>query len=95
MKATVCAIKSNGGKILSITGNPESWLAQHSDVHLFAGVSSEGDMLNRAPRTSVLAETLVLQRLSIVLQTGYGLTPAQYIKWHPGGMLGHLRNDEQ
>lgn len=95
LKATVCAIKNNGGKILGITGNPNSWLAQNSDVHLFAGVSSEGDVLNRAPRASVLAETLVLQRLSIVLQTGYGLTPAQYIKWHPGGMLGRLRKDEE
>lgn len=74
LKATVQAVRENGGRIVAITGNPASWLAKNADVHLFAGVSQEGDSLNRAPRLSVLAEMMVLQRLSIVLQANYGLT---------------------
>lgn len=95
MKATATAIKNNGCKIIAITGNPDSWLAKYSDVHLFAGVNSEGGPLNRAPRASIIAELLVLQGLSVVLQDKRNLSPKEYIKRHPGGMLGRLRDDEE
>ena len=72
-----------------------SWLARESDVHLYAGVPAEGGPLNRAPRMSVLAETLVLQTLSVYLQAHKDITPRQYVKWHPGGALGRLRENEQ
>ena len=37
----------------------------------------------------------MLQGLSVILQVNRGLDPKQYIKWHPGGMLGHLRENEK
>lgn len=95
LKATVTTVKRNGAKLISVTGNPESWLAKEADAHLFAGVKREGDVLNRAPRASILAETLVLQGLSIILQEIKGITPQQYVKWHPGGALGQLRENEK
>lgn len=95
LKATVQAIQNNACSVIAITGNPHSWLARQSQVCLSAGVAQEGDHLNRAPRLSILAETLVIQRLSILLQAAYGLTPQQYVKWHPGGTLGRLRENEQ
>lgn len=95
LKATVAAIKNNGCKVIAVTGNPDSWLAQQSDAYLFAGVNQEGGPLNRAPRASILAECFVLQGLSVVLQTTRGLTPQEYVKWHPGGTLGHLRENEK
>lgn len=95
LKATVAALKRNGAKIIAVTGNPNSWLAKEGDTHLFAGVKREGDTLNRAPRASILAETLVLQGLSILLQDIKGITPQQYVKWHPGGALGQLRENEK
>jgi D-arabinose 5-phosphate isomerase GutQ len=95
LKATVMAIKNNGCKIIAVTGNKDSWLAKQGDACLFAGVEQEGDVLNRAPRASILAEILVLQGLSVVLQTTRGLTPKEYVKWHPGGTLGQLRDDEK
>lgn len=94
MKAAVTAIRNNGCHVIGITGNPDSWLAQHSDVHLTAAVAQEGGALNRAPRNSILAELLVLQSLSVILQSYAGLTPQQYVKWHPGGALGALREGE-
>lgn len=95
MRATVTAVKNNGCKVIGVSGNPESWLAQESEVHIFAGVKREGGPLNRAPRMSILAETLVLQALSVALQKDKDIDPVQYVKWHPGGSLGKLREDEK
>jgi arabinose-5-phosphate isomerase len=95
LKSTVAAIKNNGCKTIAVTGNSESWLAKESEACLFAGVKQEGGPLNRAPRASILAEVFVLQGLSVVLQTTRGLTPTEYVMWHPGGTLGHLRENEK
>ena len=51
--------------------------------------------MGRAPRMSILAETVVLQALSVVLQADKEVTPQQYVKWHPGGTLGQLRENEK
>jgi len=95
LKATVLAVKNNGCHILGVSGNANSWLAKESTVHLLAGISREGGPLNRAPRSSILAEAIVLQGLSVLLQARLGLTPTQYVKWHPGGKLGELKKEEK
>lgn len=95
MKATVTAIKNNGCKIIGVSGKAESWLAKESDAFLFAGVKEEGGPLNRAPRMSIIAETFALQALSVYLQVERGLDAKEYITWHPGGALGHLRENEK
>ena len=95
MKATVAAVKANGCRIIGVTGHETSWLAQQSDVHLLAAVENEGGPLNRAPRMSILAETVVLQALSVLLQSDADVTPQQYVRWHPGGTLGQLRANEK
>ena len=94
MKATVTAIKNNGCKVIGVSGNPSSWLAKESDVHLTAHIEEEGGPLNRAPRTSILSETIVLQALSVILQQDADIDPKTYVKWHPGGSLGKLREGE-
>lgn len=88
LMATVNTLKQNGAKIISVCGNLESWLAKEGDVALYAGVSHEGDTMNKPPRSSILAEIIVLQCLSILLQYEKNLDPKQYVKWHPGGSLG-------
>ena len=95
MKSTVTAIQNNGCKVIGVSGNPKSWLAKRADAHIFAGVDQEGGPLNRAPRNSVLAEMLALQGLSVILQAQRGLTPQEYVRWHPGGALGALRDNER
>lgn len=94
LKATVLAVKNNGCKVIGVSGNPNSWLAKNSDAFLFAGVKAEGGPLNRAPRNSVLAELLTLQALSVALQVEKGWDPVQYVRCHPGGKLGQLRENE-
>ena len=95
MKATVTAVKNNSCRLIGVSGNASSWLAKESDVHLLAHVDEEGGPLNRAPRNSILAETLVLQALSVLLQADANIDPKQYVKWHPGGSLGKLRENEK
>src|SRR5699024_4268002 len=54
LKATVRTLKNNGGKIIAVTGNENSWLAQNGNVALIASVEQEGDDLNKPPRASIL-----------------------------------------
>lgn len=95
LKSTVLAIKNNGCKVIGVTGSMDSWLARESEVCLFAGVRAEGGPLNRAPRNSILAELLTLQALSVELQAEKGWDPVQYVRCHPGGALGELRENEK
>lgn len=95
LKATVLAIKNNGCKVIGVSGNPDSWLARESDAFLFAGVGCEGGPLNRAPRNSILAETLTLQALSVAVQVEKDWDPVKYVRCHPGGTLGQLRDNEK
>lgn len=95
LKATVNAIHANGCKVIAVTGNPDSWLAKHAECTLLAGVTEEGGPLNRAPRNSVNAEMLVLEALSVLLQAERDWNPEKYVRCHPGGKLGELREDEK
>lgn len=95
LKATVNAVHANGCKVIAVTGKPESWLAKHSECTLLAGVAEEGGPLNRAPRNSVNAEMLVLQALSVMLQVEKDWNPEKYVRCHPGGKLGELRENEK
>lgn len=93
LKATIQTLKENGARIIAVSGKRDSWLANQGDIFLFAGVHEEGDTLNKPPRTSILAEIIVLQALSILLQNAKELTLQEYVKWHPGGSLGaSIRN---
>ena len=95
LKATVLAVKNNGCKVIGVSGNQDSWLAKNTDAFLFAGVKAEGGPLNRAPRNSVLAELLTLQTLSVALQAEKDWDPVRYVRCHPGGKLGQLREGEK
>lgn len=95
LKSTVLAVKNNGCKIIGVSGNPNSWLAKQSDAFLFAGVNCEGGPLNRAPRNSILAELLALQALSVAIQIEQDWDPVRYVRCHPGGALGQLRENEK
>ena len=95
LKATVETLKKNGAKIISVTGKASSWLAKMGDLALIAGVKHEGDSMNKPPRASIMAEIMMLQSLSVLLQNEKGLSPQHYVKWHPGGALGaSIRKEE-
>lgn len=95
LKSTVLAVKNNGCKTIGVSGNADSWLAKNTDAFLFAGVKAEGGPMNRAPRNSVLAEMLTLQALSVALQAEKDWDPVRYVRCHPGGALGQIRENEK
>ncbi|MDH6365588.1 D-arabinose 5-phosphate isomerase GutQ [Enterococcus sp. PF1-24] len=88
VKAMLKALEKIGAKTIGVSGGEDSWLKENSDVFLFAGVQVEGDELNKPPRASILAEIMVLQCLSILLQQEKELDLAEYYLYHPGGKLG-------
>jgi arabinose-5-phosphate isomerase len=88
LKAAIVALKYNGAKIVGVSGNPNSWLAQQSNEFLYAGVECEGSPLNFEPRASILAQIYVLCGLSIELQARKNISHREYNAWHPGGTIG-------
>ena len=67
-------LRDFGIKIIAVSGNPESPLAQAAEVLLYAGVNNEGGTLNIVPRASILAKIYVLGALSVALEAHKGLT---------------------
>ena len=84
----VSTLKANGALIIAVTGDTHSSLASLAEVTLSSYVSAEGDSLNKPPRSSVIAQMIQLQILSVLLQEEKHIGPEEYIKWHPGGSLG-------
>jgi len=90
----VNVLREFGSKIIAVSGDPDSPLAQEADVLLHAGVDNEGGALNLVPRASILAKIFVLCGLSVALEAHKGLTREQYARWHPGGALGRIARGE-
>ncbi|TCS37627.1 KpsF/GutQ family sugar-phosphate isomerase [Reinekea marinisedimentorum] len=81
-------IKRLGAKLIGMSGNPESTLAQSSDVHLYCGVEQEACPLNLAPTSSTTAALVMGDALAIALLESRGFTAEQFAFSHPGGSLG-------
>jgi arabinose-5-phosphate isomerase len=81
-------IKRMGAKLISITGNPKSSLAQQADAHLDAGVSKEACPLNLAPTSSTTAALALGDALAVALLKTRNFTPEDFARSHPGGKLG-------
>jgi len=81
-------IKLLGTKLISITNNPNSTLAKHSDVHIFLGVSNEACPLNLAPTTSTTSALVLGDALAMVLLELRGFTEKDFALRHPAGALG-------
>lgn len=81
-------IHSNGNKLISMTGNPESALAKHSDVHLDVGVKEEACILHLAPTSSTTAQIAMGDALAVSLMQLRSFTSVDFARLHPGGSLG-------
>jgi arabinose-5-phosphate isomerase len=71
-----------------MTGNPESTLARHADVHLDTGVDREACPLGLAPTASTSAQLAMGDALAIALLEARGFTAEDFARSHPGGSLG-------
>jgi arabinose-5-phosphate isomerase len=81
-------LKRRGTKLIGITGNPKSPLAQASDVHLDASVAEEACPLNLAPTASTTAALALGDALAVALLDARGFGADDFAMSHPGGALG-------
>ncbi len=81
-------IKREGAKLIGITGNPQSSLANDSDVHLDASVSEEACPLGLAPTASTTAALALGDALAVALLEARGFNEKDFARSHPGGRLG-------
>ncbi len=81
-------IKRMGIPLISMTGNPDSPLAQAAEVNLDARVAQEACPLNLAPTSSTTATLVLGDALAIALLEARGFTAEDFAFSHPGGALG-------
>lgn len=74
--------------IVAITGNPESRLAQWSDLTVAMPVPGEACPFNLAPTTSTTALLALGDALAIVLLEARGFSEKDYGRLHPAGAIG-------
>lgn len=81
-------VKRMGAKLISMTGNPKSTMAQAADVHLDVSVSEEACPLNLAPTASTTATLAMGDALAVALLKSRGFTAEDFARSHPSGSLG-------
>src|SRR5574340_1396473 len=84
----VPVIKRQGAKLVSLTGNPASSLAQAANVHLNAHVDKEACPMGLAPTTSTTASLALGDALAMALLDAKGFGKEDFARSHPGGNLG-------
>jgi arabinose-5-phosphate isomerase len=81
-------VRRIGARVLSLTGNPNSTLAQAADVHLDISVAEEACPLNLAPTASTTATLAMGDALAVALLKNRGFTAEDFARSHPSGSLG-------
>ena len=81
-------VKRMGARLLAMTGNPSSTIAQAADVHLDISVAEEACPLNLAPTASTTATLAMGDALAVALLKNRGFTAEDFARSHPSGSLG-------
>lgn len=85
----ICApLKNIGARIIAITGNPNSALAQKAEIALNVPIEREVCPLNLAPTTSTTATMLLGDALMVCLMERRQFKAENFALYHPGGALG-------
>lgn len=88
IKVLVQLINNGPNKMIAITGNKDSFLAQRADYILNAYVEKEACPNNLAPTTSTTAQLVIGDALAVCLLELRGFSSKDFAKYHPGGALG-------
>lgn len=81
-------IKRIGAKIISITNNKESFLANQSDIHINLNVKKEACPLGLAPTASSTVALTFGDALALSVLDQKEFTAEDFVRSHPGGNLG-------
>ena len=77
-----------GAKVISITTQPKSTMARHSDLILHTPIEEEACPFNMAPTCSTTAALVVGDALAMALMKLRNFQPDEFAVNHPGGQLG-------
>ncbi|MDB5793901.1 MAG: KpsF/GutQ family sugar-phosphate isomerase [Noviherbaspirillum sp.] len=86
--AIVPIIKRMGAKLIAMTGDQASTLAQLANVHLDVHVDKEACPLNLAPTASTTVTLALGDALAVTLLDARGFQEDDFARSHPGGALG-------
>lgn len=84
----LATLKRKEVPLIAITGNSQSALARHADVHVSAVIDKEACPLNLAPTASTTATLALGDALAMTLLERRGFTIEDFAQLHPGGQLG-------
>ncbi len=81
-------VKRLGTKIIGMSGDRQSPLAELSDFHLDISVEKEACPMGLAPTSSTTVTLVMGDALAVALLEARGFTPEDFARSHPGGRLG-------
>jgi len=88
IKQLLPLLKKIGAKIIALTGNTKSILAEYSDAVLDVSVKKEACPLGLAPTASTTATLAMTDALAVCLLELKGFKEKDFAFYHPGGLLG-------
>lgn len=89
---TVRALRNPATRIVAITGNPASPLAQLADLVLFADAPPEADILGVLPTSSTTAAIAIGDAIAMAAMVEREVTLDDLARNHPGGAIGTSLN---
>lgn len=89
------SFKDIGVKIIVISGNRDSELAQFCDYFLNIGGCTEAGSHRLAPTTSTTVTMALGDALAVIVSESNGFGPNQFAKHHPAGSLGERLRSSQ
>jgi len=88
LNTLIPVLKRRAIPLISITGNPESNIAQAAEINIDATVAEEACPLVLAPTSSTTVALVLGDALAMALLEARGFTPEDFAYSHPGGHLG-------
>ncbi len=88
IKLLIPLLKRGNNKLIGITGNTDSYLAQQSDATINSYVEKEACPNNLAPTTSTTAQLVLGDAIAVCLLKLKGFSSEDFANYHPGGSLG-------
>lgn len=88
LNTLIPVLKRRAIPLISITGNPESNIAQAAEINIDATVAEEACPLGLAPTSSTTVALVLGDALAMALLEARGFTPEDFAYSHPGGHLG-------
>ncbi|HLS29418.1 MAG TPA: KpsF/GutQ family sugar-phosphate isomerase [Flavobacteriaceae bacterium] len=88
IKVLVSLIRNYKNKLIGITGNTSSYLAENATYVLNSYIETEACPNDLAPTTSTTAQMVIGDCLAVCLVELRGFSSEDFAKYHPGGSLG-------